>query len=409
MMPKKTFLSRTTWEPLRRFLAWWMRELANWVPARLRSWWEETGNIVLVTMEDDKVTFARPAAGQFQQIYQVDLASSSATALKPITAMQQLRGKTDSNARFLLCLSSTQVLRRSIVLPLAVEENLRQTLSFELDRYSPFKQGQAYFDYLVMARDLENKQLTAEIAVASRNDVDSAVQKLASIGLAISGAVVAEDLLSLRSGYRNLLPHAAREGGKPRTRVWWRIGFASVAFLLLVAVLAIPLWQKRATAIALLEPLAAAKQAAQETDAKRNLLNQLVDEHNLFPDRKWNSYSVVRVLDELAKLLPDDTFVIQFEFDGKSVQVQGESSSSSSLVETLEASQLLKDVGFKAQLIKIQGTAFDRFHVAAVLETPEKGLARPSDGKSPTTEKIGATTEGVPQPEPAAAAPLRRP
>ena len=182
MMPKKTFLSRTTWEPLRRFLAWWMRELANWVPARLRSWWEETGNIVLVTMEDDKVTFARPAAGQFQQIYQVDLASSSATALKPITAMQQLRGKTDSNARFLLCLSSTQVLRRSIVLPLAVEENLRQTLSFELDRYSPFKQGQAYFDYLVMARDLENKQLTAEIAVASRNDVDSAVQKLASIG-----------------------------------------------------------------------------------------------------------------------------------------------------------------------------------------------------------------------------------
>ena len=123
MMPKKTFLSRTTWEPLRRFLAWWMRELANWVPARLRSWWEETGNIVLVTMEDDKVTFARPAAGQFQQIYQVDLASSSATALKPITAMQQLRGKTDSNARFLLCLSSTQVLRRSIVLPLAVEEN----------------------------------------------------------------------------------------------------------------------------------------------------------------------------------------------------------------------------------------------------------------------------------------------
>lgn len=411
-MPKTILLQKpkhAALEPLRRFLAWWMGELANWVPARLRSWWTETGNIVLVTIEDDKVTLARPAAGKFERLSQVDLAGANAAPLKPIAAIQQLRGKTGSSARFLLGLSSAQVLRRPVVLPLAAEENLRQTLGFELDRYSPFKQGQAYFDYLVTARDPEKKQLTAEIAVASRNEVDGAVKKLASIGLTASGAVVAEDLLARRSDYRNLLPHAARGSSKPEARLWWRIGFASVAFLLLVAVLAIPLWQKRATAIGLLEPLVAAKQAAQETDAKRDLLNQLVDEYNLLPDRKWNGYSVVRVLDELARLLPDDTFVIQFEFDGKSAQIQGESSSSSSLVETLEASQLLKDVGFKAQLTKIQGTAFDRFHIAAALETPEKSLARPADGKSSATEKVGATKDGVPPPEPATAPALKKP
>lgn len=411
-MPKTLFLQKpkhATLEPLRRFLAWWAGELANWVPARLRSWWAETGNIVLVTIENDKIALTRPAADKFEPLSQVDLAGISAAPLRPIAAIQQLRSKVGSNARFLLGLSSAQVLRRSVVLPLAAEENLRQTLGFELDRYSPFKQGQAYFDYLVTERDPDKKQLSVEIAVASRTEVDGAVKKLALIGLTASGAVIAEDLLVRGSDYRNLLPHAARESSKPKARLWWRTGFASVAFLLLLTVLAVPLWQKRTTAIGLLEPLAKAKQAAQETDAKRNLLNQRIEEYNLLPARKWNGYSVVRILDELAKLLPDDTFVIQFEFDGKSAQIQGESSSSSSLIQTLEASPLFKDVGFNAQLTKIQGTAFDRFHIAAALETPEKGLIHPADGKNAATETAGATKDSAPRPEPATTPALKKP
>jgi hypothetical protein len=45
------------------------------------------------------------------------------------------------------------------------------------------------------------------------------------------------------------------------------------------------------------------------------------------------------------------------------------------LIETLEASPIFKDVSFKSQLIKIQGTGTDRFHISASLEANEKALA----------------------------------
>jgi general secretion pathway protein L len=139
--------------------------------------------------------------------------------------------------------------------------------------------------------------------------------------------------------------------------------------LLLASLLLVPVWQKRTTAISLLGPLAEAKASALETNQLRDRLDKLVADHNFLPDKKWASYSPLLILDELSKLLPDDTFVMAFEFDGKIVQIQGESGIASKLVEILDASPMFKDVGFKAQLNKIQGTTSDRFHISAALDT----------------------------------------
>ena len=65
-------------------------------------------------------------------------------------------------------------------------------------------------------------------------------------------------------------------------------------------------------------------------------------------------------------------------FDGKTVQIQGDTASSTSLVETLEASPLFKDVGFKSQLTKLQGTPYDRFHISATLEAAPKPAPPPA-------------------------------
>jgi general secretion pathway protein L len=109
---------------------------------------------------------------------------------------------------------------------------------------------------------------------------------------------------------------------------------------------------------------------------------------------------VGRALDDLTKRLPDDTFVIQFEFDGNTLQVQGESASSAKLIEILEDSPLFKDVGFKSPLVKIQGTANDRFHLAATLEATERQLADAEPKESrPAAERV------MPPPPPSASQP----
>jgi hypothetical protein len=67
-------------------------------------------------------------------------------------AMELFR-RMDGRFSILLCLANTKVLRQIITLPLAAEENLQQTLRFEIDRYTPFRADQVYFDYRIKARD----------------------------------------------------------------------------------------------------------------------------------------------------------------------------------------------------------------------------------------------------------------
>ncbi len=170
--------------------------------------------------------------------------------------------------------------------------------------------------------------------------------------------------------------------------------FASIGACLLVALLVIPIWQKRAAAIELLTPLAQAKAAAQETDALREKLGKLTEEASFLPAQKWDSPSTTQMLEELTKLLPDDTFVIQLEFNGKTVQIMGETGSAASMVETLEASPLFKDVAFKSPLTKIQGSQFDRFQIGA---TPEVAM-QPGVGSDKSLATAPAAGRSSPAP-----------
>jgi len=178
--------------------------------------------------------------------------------------------------------------------------------------------------------------------------------------------------------------------------------------VLLAILLALPPWQKRAAAISLIAPLARAKAEAEETNALRERLGKSVEEHNFLHDKKRGTPSAVLVVEELSKLLPDDTFVMSLIFDGKTVQILGETASSTTLVETLEASPLFKDVSFKAQLTKIPGTPYDRFHLAATLKAAAKP-APPVLAPSATGAAAMPASPANPVTTPAAADPSAKP
>lgn len=386
-----------------RFLAWWGRELAALVPAGLRNWWRESDRIVLVSFTGDQAMFMRPAAETLQTILTVQSGGGEPSAQRAEIG-RQLARLVGGNFRVLLCLPADKVLRRTLTLPLAVEENLRQTLIFELDRYTPFKPDQVYLDFRVLNRDVAQRRLTVELAVVRKSTVDPDASRVSALGLPLGGAVLADDLLQGRQYLNFLVATAAAR--KSAGRLWWRLGLGTAALVLLAGFLAVPLWQKRAAAIGLLAPLGEARTAAQETDALRSRLDQLIEEHNLLPNKKWDSHSALAVLEELSKRLADDTFVSSLDFDGKTVQIQGESASAAGLVEALEASPLFKDVGFKAQLTKIQGTPNDRFHIGALLEDgakPKPPTAEPAAEGAAAATPVAAAATPATTPAPATA------
>lgn len=396
-----------------RFLSWWTGELATAVPPRLLDWWRGTNQVLALSFEGDTAVLSRPGTQGAEKLAELD------PAVPPMHQLAKV-GANGQQVRLLLTIPAGNVLKRHIALPLAVEENLRQTLSFELDRYTPFRPEHVYFDFRVTERDTANRKLKVELAVVQRQKVDALVTRAAEMGLPVAGAVLADELTV--ASPLNFLPAAAGTI-RPRGRLWLRLAPAGLAIVLLFALLAIPIWQKRATAIALLEPLAKAKDAARDTDARRDRLDKLTGDYSFLVNMKWNTASSVLVLDELTKRLPDDTFVTQLDFDGKTVQIQGESASASSLVEQLEASPMFKDVGFKAQLTKIQGTANDRFQIQAVLEPdahptptaapmPTAAPAAPATRAAPPASAAPATPANTPKPEgkePAPASPPAKP
>ena len=370
---------------------WWGRELASMIPASMHRWLRESDRIVLLQFVGENAIFAREMSGDRQEILTVALDRGNTTTQYSQIELE-LSQKVGQGFSLLLCLDADKVLRRTVTVPLAVEENLRQTLVFELDRFTPFKPDQVYFDFRVAERNASRRSLTLEIAVVQRTVLDQEMVRAAELGMRITGVTTIADKSTGTPEYFNLLPVTTGKGKWP-SRIWMRTGLGSLSVLLLAAFLAIPIWQKRSAAISLLEPLAQAKAAAIETDRLRDELNKLVAEYNWLPEKKWGSASTLLVLDELTKLLKDDTFLMAFEFDGKTVQIQGESGVAAGLVELLDASPMFQDVAFKAQLTKIQGTSADRFHVVAALETE----ARP---KHVSKEAAQASEAAVIKPSP---------
>ena len=171
---------------LSRFLAWWGGELAALLPPAVRQWWRESDRIVLLSFDGTRARFERVAAGRREELLSLDDGGAHPVD-KYGEAMRQLQQAAGSRFRLMVCLPAEHVLSRRVTLPLAVEENLRKTLSFELDRYTPFRSEQAYFDFAVTAREPAQKRLTVDLAVAPRSAVDSGVARAAAMASSMTG------------------------------------------------------------------------------------------------------------------------------------------------------------------------------------------------------------------------------
>ena len=74
------------------------------------------------------------------------MTAAGRAALAPPGLARMVDGAAAGSVRVVVSLPPREVLRRTITLPAAVEENLRQALTYDLDRHTPFKPEELYFD-----------------------------------------------------------------------------------------------------------------------------------------------------------------------------------------------------------------------------------------------------------------------
>ena len=371
---------------LPRFWRWWVGELAPLLPAASRVAIRRRFARPVVELAEDEAVFWRPDFGdgrtRLAVVERVSLIADSAAVLAACrAAVARLAANASGGIaapKVVIALSARKVLRKQLSLPAAVEENLAQTLAYDLDRHTPFRPEQVYFDAVVVARDTAKKMLRVDWAAALRTVVDDARKQVEDWGAVPIAVVPGPPGVPTRL---NLIPDIARP--RPLQLRRWQVWapLAAVAAFAFAAVF-VPLAQKRQYAIALNVLNAEAAQQAQAADAVRRQLEAMQSDYNYILAKKYTYPSAVHVLDEVTRALPDDTWLTQFELKtggrGKETQrdlyLRGESDNAGKLIALLEDSKLVEQAAPRSPTTKIQGGTGEIFDLSARL----RALAPPA-------------------------------
>jgi general secretion pathway protein L len=359
---RKPFFALDRNSPLGRFWRWWSGELVEMAPQWLLQSAGSVGNMLLVEVAQQGIVLRRWVQGKLTEQGRLDGSAGDQTGLD--IAFQALAAKLRKrDDQVALWLADSQFLAKQVELPLAAAENLRQVLGFEMDRYTPFKADQVYFDFRVVQQDTQNNRLLVNLVAAPRAAVDAALEQLAKWGVPAHAVHVAgitvpgDDPIDLMPDERRIT----------KTTVQHLVNLGLLAFVVVAAVSAIgiPIWQKRHLAVTLGPMVGQAKEQATATDALRRDWDKRSAEYNFVLEKKQAIPPLVVQLDELSRLLPDDTWVQQFDLKGKELQIQGETASSSKLVGLVESSKMLREASFRSPLTKGLAPNSERFHLGA--------------------------------------------
>jgi general secretion pathway protein L len=350
------------YSPLAGFFRWWLGELAGCLPGRLRQRFGRARGSLLVDLTEGETLFYKMEAAGPRPIG--SLAASDGETVDQAKAVRRMIRRAGLRANeATLRLPKEKVLRRMVELPAAAAENLHEVLGFEMDRHTPFKQGDVYFDQRIIGVNAQTERIKVDLAVVPRTIAERAIDQATAWGLEprsvgiVGDAGEAEVPFSLYS-----LPTTANGGALlPRLNVV----LALLAVALAAAMFYLTLDRKERLLAATEERLRAARAEAVQADDMKRQLEEMVASSHFLVERKRMRPTVTQLLDEVTRLLPDNTWVLQFGWRGERLVVSGYSGKASALIGLLEESAFFDEVSFSSPVTLDPKVGLDRFNLSA--------------------------------------------
>src|SRR5579862_1957078 len=171
---------------IRDFFAWWIGQLGDLIPERWRRF-GSLGSATLVVAPEGPLSGSVDAArislrrngrdaplGRFA-LTAAGLAEVPHAAGKPVV----------------LQLAETDVLAKTVTLPLTAERDLDQVLAFEMDRETPFGPEEIFWGHDIAQRDRQHGQLAVRLLLVPRASVAALLNALAEAGMIPKQAEIA--------------------------------------------------------------------------------------------------------------------------------------------------------------------------------------------------------------------------
>ena len=344
---------------LRGLLAWWGAGLAAWLPSRWQQALAASSDRLLLQVQGDGLQLRRQGGNGLQDIASLPVPPARGDGTDPLAGV--LTRHAAELPRWLL-LPAASGLRRDLLLPAAARERLREVLGFEIERQTPFAATDVVYDGRVLGvRD--DGQLQVELVVVPRARADAT----SHLG-ALSGWLAGIDLADTdgRPLGVNLLPVAQRY---QRVNPWrlWNIALFALALLALALGLSQVLDNRRAAAAQLQADVAKRSTLARSVAQQRQRLVDAVEGGAYLQAQRNARPSVIEVMDELARRLPDGTYMEKVSIEGGQLTLIGLSNQAAALVGKLEGAKQWRAPALSGALQPDPRTRSDRFTLVAQL------------------------------------------
>jgi general secretion pathway protein L len=323
----------------------WRRELARFVRELLASPLARGGELVLLDIEADQV-IVKLASGD--DVHEIGRAAgdgeSRAREISSLLAASELvpRGTADVAVE----LPDDDVLRRRFELPAAGRSTLARAVPFELERLSPIEADRLYYDFSILESLKSKKQVEIELRIVKRSTVDSAIASAHAAGLRVGAIRFAGD--PREADWRSF-PLDRRAWLGLKWRQWNVLALGAAAIVLGIAVVFAAYLRGVSAAGALADELEAAGRRAAVV---HRLLHDIGDVRAQieFPLEQKRAPFLLAILSELTRVLPDGTWLTEFQLDGSKVHIQGFSKSASDVVGVVDRSPIFANAQFMAPL-----------------------------------------------------------
>jgi general secretion pathway protein L len=386
----RTRLAKT---PLPGFFAWWGTQLLACLPESWRRVLGERSESLVLDLRSDEIVVWRErgeAMAEYARIRR-DLPPEAQTA-----EFHRLRAAIDDPmVHTVFCIPAERVLTRTLSLPSAAEENLRQVLSFEMDRQTPFKADQVYFDSRVLGHDVSGRNVQVELVLIPRGQLDQELSALPAAAADLDGVDSWRSEPGAGRRKTNLLP-PERRARRRNVRLPLNLGLAAVAVILFVLVMDESLANRASAVEAMRAEVGKTEVEAKQVAALKKTLADSISGANFLTDRKRKGPLMVALIDDVSRRLPDDTYLERLQIENKQVQLQGQAQEAAKLIALLGASPCLSNPGFQGQVQPDPRSGKERFQINADLK--ECSPAPPANPGAPlkTAAATPATGDKTP-------------
>lgn len=318
------------------FWRWWGSELAGLAPRVFSG---------LLTRERPRLVLAVEAAG-FRLLREragrrANEAPSQLAGPGPLAELGADLAKQMSRApKTPVCirLRWADCLTRQISVPRQARDKLRSILELDIERVTPFRRDELYFDHTVSAVSGPDGRIDVMQIMAERSLVDSLVAQARAQGVE-PGLVDCWSADGASPLPVNLLGSAAGkqpQKSAPRSSLTWAL---AALVLALAAGAALLDFDRYEAALARLETdiLASQKEEVRLRRSREGLLGAQSAAAQLL-QRKQQQGAVVTILEDITRRLPNDSWLTSLRIEGGTIDMTGYSKSATTLVTTFQKS-----------------------------------------------------------------------